>query len=160
MDVILSRRMQCRRSWPDRRKQCPIDKIENIKEAFPTYQNKTINSLGWITTSISFVGFLKPTLTNHKEWFLPNKSIGSLINLYAERPMSRVQEDFGIVLTIDLKPRLRWTVKLHEHFVDVVTLLGIPIKSIPNTTMKVTGFKGLTPYHLKRSSLIEGLRSI
>ena len=43
-----------------------------------------------------------------------------------ERPMSCVQGDSGLVLTTDPKPRLRWTVELHERFVDAVTQLGGP----------------------------------
>lgn len=35
-----------------------------------------------------------------------------------------VQGDSGLVLTTDPKPRLRWTVELHERFVDAVTQLG------------------------------------
>lgn len=42
-----------------------------------------------------------------------------------ERPMC-VQGDSGLVLTTDPKPRLRWTVELHERFVDAVTQLGGP----------------------------------
>lgn len=32
----------------------------------------------------------------------------------------------GLVLTTDPKPRLRWTVELHERFVDAVAQLGGP----------------------------------
>lgn len=31
-----------------------------------------------------------------------------------------------VVMTRDPKPRLRWTVDLHQHFVDAVTKLGGP----------------------------------
>ena len=37
-----------------------------------------------------------------------------------------VQNDSGLVLTTDPKPRLRWTVELHERFVDAVAQLGGP----------------------------------
>ncbi|XP_058761345.1 pentatricopeptide repeat-containing protein At5g12100, mitochondrial-like [Vicia villosa] len=37
-----------------------------------------------------------------------------------------VQGDSGLVLTTDPKPRLRWTVELHERFIDVVAPLGGP----------------------------------
>ncbi|RZR84996.1 hypothetical protein BHM03_00011917, partial [Ensete ventricosum] len=37
-----------------------------------------------------------------------------------------VQGDSGLVLTTDPKPRLRWTVELHDRFVDAVTQLGGP----------------------------------
>ncbi|KAL3820885.1 hypothetical protein ACJIZ3_006790 [Penstemon smallii] len=65
-----------------------------------------------------------------------------------ERPMC-VQGDSGLVLTTDPKPRLRWTVELHERFVDAVTQLGGPDKATPKTIMRVMGVKGLTLYHLK-----------
>ncbi|GMY09564.1 myb family transcription factor APL-like isoform X5 [Fagus crenata] len=55
----------------------------------------------------------------------------------------------GLVLTTDPKPRLRWTIELHERFVDAVTQLGGPDKATPKTIMKVMGVKGLTLYHLK-----------
>ncbi|KAL9159815.1 hypothetical protein ABFS82_08G159300 [Erythranthe guttata] len=55
----------------------------------------------------------------------------------------------GLVLTTDPKPRLRWTVELHERFVDAVAQLGGPDKATPKTIMRVMGVKGLTLYHLK-----------
>ncbi|PWA68209.1 homeodomain-like superfamily protein [Artemisia annua] len=55
----------------------------------------------------------------------------------------------GLVLTTDPKPRLRWTVELHERFVDAVNQLGGPDKATPKTIMRVMGVKGLTLYHLK-----------
>uniref|UniRef100_A0ACD5V6Z1 Uncharacterized protein n=1 Tax=Avena sativa TaxID=4498 RepID=A0ACD5V6Z1_AVESA len=60
-----------------------------------------------------------------------------------------VQGDSGLVLTTDPKPRLRWTVELHERFVDAVAQLGGPDKATPKTIMRVMGVKGLTLYHLK-----------
>ncbi|KAI4390188.1 hypothetical protein MLD38_002325 [Melastoma candidum] len=71
----------------------------------------------------------------------------SSMNTHA-RPMC-VQGDSGLVLTTDPKPRLRWTVELHERFVDAVTQLGGPDKATPKTIMRVMGVKGLTLYHLK-----------
>ncbi|KAJ4982230.1 hypothetical protein NE237_033067 [Protea cynaroides] len=65
-----------------------------------------------------------------------------------DRPMC-VQGDSGLVLTTDPKPRLRWTVELHERFVDAVNQLGGPDKATPKTIMRVMGVKGLTLYHLK-----------
>eukprot|EP01018_Ginkgo_biloba_P030618 Gb_17429 [translate_table: standard] len=55
----------------------------------------------------------------------------------------------GLVLTTDPKPRLRWTVELHDRFVDAVTQLGGPDKATPKTIMRIMGVKGLTLYHLK-----------
>ncbi|XP_034923635.1 myb family transcription factor IPN2 isoform X2 [Populus alba] len=64
-----------------------------------------------------------------------------------DRPMC--VQDSGLVLTTDPKPRLRWTVELHERFVDAVAQLGGPDKATPKTIMRVMGVKGLTLYHLK-----------
>ncbi|XP_073154944.1 myb family transcription factor IPN2-like isoform X2 [Henckelia pumila] len=75
------------------------------------------------------------------------KKPSSMINAH-DRPMC-VQGDSGLVLTTDPKPRLRWTVELHERFVDAVTQLGGPDKATPKTIMRVMGVKGLTLYHLK-----------
>ncbi|KAK2654434.1 hypothetical protein Ddye_014290 [Dipteronia dyeriana] len=72
----------------------------------------------------------------------------STMNSHHDRPMC-VQGDSGLVLTTDPKPRLRWTVELHERFVDAVTQLGGPDKATPKTIMRVMGVKGLTLYHLK-----------
>ncbi|KAK9065521.1 hypothetical protein SSX86_014922 [Deinandra increscens subsp. villosa] len=55
----------------------------------------------------------------------------------------------GLVLTTDPKPRLRWTLELHERFVDAVAQLGGPDKATPKTILRVMGVKGLTLYHLK-----------
>ncbi|GMJ11623.1 WOODY, ALTERED PHLOEM DEVELOPMENT [Hibiscus trionum] len=60
-----------------------------------------------------------------------------------------VQGDSGLVLTTDPKPRLRWTVELHDRFVDAVAQLGGADKATPKTIMRVMGVKGLTLYHLK-----------
>lgn len=55
----------------------------------------------------------------------PNSASQGVTN---ERPnsMCTVQADSGLVLTTDPKPRLRWTVELHDRFVDAVTQLGGP----------------------------------
>ncbi|KAK4491866.1 hypothetical protein RD792_002645 [Penstemon davidsonii] len=60
-----------------------------------------------------------------------------------------VEGESSLVLTTDPKPRLRWTVELHERFVDAVAQLGGPDKATPKTIMRVMGVKGLTLYHLK-----------
>ncbi|KAI0507175.1 hypothetical protein KFK09_013296 [Dendrobium nobile] len=71
------------------------------------------------------------------------------MNSHEAGPLSCVQGDSGLVLTTDPKPRLRWTVELHDRFVDAVTQLGGPDKATPKTIMRVMGVKGLTLYHLK-----------
>ncbi|XP_050368385.1 myb family transcription factor IPN2 isoform X1 [Argentina anserina] len=80
--------------------------------------------------------------------FQQHKKPSSMNSHESHRPMC-VQGDSGLVLTTDPKPRLRWTVELHERFVDAVTQLGGPDKATPKTIMRVMGVKGLTLYHLK-----------
>ncbi|ERM98297.1 myb family transcription factor APL isoform X2 [Amborella trichopoda] len=70
-------------------------------------------------------------------------------NMCSQERQMCVQGDSGLVLTTDPKPRLRWTVELHDRFVDAVTQLGGPDKATPKSIMRVMGVKGLTLYHLK-----------
>ncbi|KAJ3679269.1 hypothetical protein LUZ60_017280 [Juncus effusus] len=81
----------------------------------------------------------------------PSASSSQAVSANHERPNNNmcVQADSGLVLTTDPKPRLRWTVELHDRFVDAVTQLGGPDKATPKTIMRVMGVKGLTLYHLK-----------
>ena len=58
------------------------------------------------------------------ERMFPPKKPSTMMNSH-DRPMC-VQGDSGLVLTTDPKPRLRWTVELHERFVDAVAQLGGP----------------------------------
>lgn len=53
-----------------------------------------------------------------------------------DRPMC-AQGDSGLVLTTDPKPRLRWSVELHERFVDAVTQLGGPDSTYPANTLNI-----------------------
>ncbi|XP_058747286.1 myb family transcription factor IPN2-like isoform X2 [Vicia villosa] len=81
------------------------------------------------------------------ERMFPSKKPSTMMNSL-DRTMC-VQGDSGLVLTTDPKPRLRWTVELHERFIDAVAQLGGPDKATPKTIMRVMGVKGLTLYHLK-----------
>ncbi|XP_057485460.1 myb family transcription factor IPN2-like isoform X2 [Actinidia eriantha] len=86
-----------------------------------------------------------------RERMFQSKKVGVNMNSHDRggNGLSCVQGDSGLVLTTDPKPRLRWTVELHERFVDAVTQLGGPDKATPKTIMRVMGVKGLTLYHLK-----------
>lgn len=55
----------------------------------------------------------------------------------------------GLVLSVDAKPRLKWTPQLHERFVDAVSQLGGVDKATPKSVMRLMGIPGLTLYHLK-----------
>ncbi|KAH0453239.1 hypothetical protein IEQ34_017563 [Dendrobium chrysotoxum] len=55
----------------------------------------------------------------------------------------------GLVLSVDAKPRLKWTRQLHEQFVDAVTELGGAEKATPKLVMRLMAVPGLTLYHLK-----------
>ncbi|KAF8408113.1 hypothetical protein HHK36_007255 [Tetracentron sinense] len=58
-------------------------------------------------------------------------------------------QDMGLVLSAEAKPRLKWTQELHQRFIEAITLLGGADKATPKTLMRVMGVPGLTLYHLK-----------
>ncbi|XP_039146374.1 myb-related protein 2-like isoform X2 [Dioscorea cayenensis subsp. rotundata] len=53
------------------------------------------------------------------------------------------------LLSVDAKPRLKWTRELHERFVHAVSQLGGVEKATPKSVMRMMGVPGLTLYHLK-----------
>lgn len=86
---------------------------------------------------------------NHHHHHERSNMCGVGANNHSTAGAGTIQGDSGLVLTTDPKPRLRWTVELHERFVDAVAQLGGPDKATPKTIMRVMGVKGLTLYHLK-----------
>ncbi|XP_023733714.1 myb family transcription factor IPN2 [Lactuca sativa] len=86
---------------------------------------------------------------NHHQHHERSNMCGVGANNHNTAGAGTIQGDSGLVLTTDPKPRLRWTVELHERFVDAVAQLGGPDKATPKTIMRVMGVKGLTLYHLK-----------
>ncbi|PON32528.1 Octamer-binding transcription factor [Parasponia andersonii] len=62
---------------------------------------------------------------------------------------SEAQAVSEVVLTTDLKPRLRWTPHLHARFIDAVNQLGGPQKATPKSLLRIMGVKGITLHHLK-----------
>lgn len=67
------------------------------------------------------------------------KKPSSMNGSYENRAMC-VQGDSGLVLTTDPKPRLRWTVELHERFVDAVAQLGGPDSMHTHTQIYIHPF--------------------
>ncbi|KAK9116712.1 hypothetical protein Sjap_015659 [Stephania japonica] len=58
-------------------------------------------------------------------------------------------QDLGLILSTEAKPRLKWTPELHRRFVDAVAQLGGAERATPKTLMRVMSIPGLTLYHLK-----------
>ncbi|KAJ4812762.1 Myb family transcription factor APL [Rhynchospora pubera] len=54
-----------------------------------------------------------------------------------------------MALSVDAKPRLRWTEQLHEKFVHAISQLGGADRATPKSVLRVMGVPGLTLYHLK-----------
>ncbi|XP_010257637.1 PREDICTED: myb family transcription factor PHL8-like isoform X2 [Nelumbo nucifera] len=64
--------------------------------------------------------------------------------------MQKMQnQQIGLILSTDAKPRLKWTPELHQRFVVAVTELGGADKATPKALMRVMDVPGLTLYHLK-----------
>ncbi|GJW73992.1 Myb family transcription factor APL isoform X2 [Tanacetum coccineum] len=97
---------------------------------------------------------------NHYERSVMSNNVAGNINRAASAGDAVQGDHSGLVLTTDPKPRLRWTVELHERFVDAVNQLGGPDKATPKTIMRVMGVKGLTLYHLKSHLQISSFENV
>ncbi|GMH31164.1 hypothetical protein Nepgr_033007 [Nepenthes gracilis] len=58
-------------------------------------------------------------------------------------------QNMNLVLSADAKPRLKWTPKLHQRFIQAIDQLGGADKATPKSLMRVMGIPALTLYHLK-----------
>lgn len=50
---------------------------------------------------------------------------------------------------LNRKPRFRWTVELHDHFVEAVNELGGPFEATPKNIMKLMDDEDITSDHIK-----------
>ncbi|KAL5981237.1 hypothetical protein ACLOJK_029158 [Asimina triloba] len=88
-----------------------------------------------------------PSLILH---FVPDSIPQDLNNEIEDRcSLVHGQTEMGLVLSADVKPRLKWTPNLHRRFIDAVSKLGGTDKATPKAVMRVMGIPGLTLYHLK-----------
>ncbi|XP_016504592.1 myb-related protein 1-like [Nicotiana tabacum] len=57
----------------------------------------------------------------------------------------------AVVQSHDLnrKPRFRWTVEVHDHFVEAVNELGGPFEATPKNIMKLMDDEDITSGHIK-----------
>ncbi|KAG6490852.1 myb-related protein 1-like isoform X2 [Zingiber officinale] len=82
-----------------------------------------------------------------------NSLLSSVTTFSPERHLflqrGSASEDSGLVLSTDVKPRLKWNAELHKRFIEAVNQLGGADKATPKTIMRVMGIPGLTLYHLK-----------
>ncbi|XP_074575719.1 myb-related protein 1-like [Curcuma longa] len=82
-----------------------------------------------------------------------NNLLSSVATFSPERHLflqrGSASEDSGLVLSTDVKPRLKWNAELHKRFIEAVNQLGGADKATPKTIMRVMGIPGLTLYHLK-----------
>lgn len=107
-----------------------------------------------------------------------NNLLSSVATFSPERHLflqrGSASEDSGLVLSTDVKPRLKWNAELHKRFIEAVNQLGgadskyktvsvvskwsILMSDIrrlhlaeatPKTIMRLMGIPGLTLYHLK-----------
>ncbi|XVF81366.1 hypothetical protein PTKIN_Ptkin15bG0149400 [Pterospermum kingtungense] len=54
-----------------------------------------------------------------------------------------------IMVTLEAKPRLRWTHELHDHFVEAVNQLGGPRKATPKAVQDLMDLDGLGLFQIK-----------
>lgn len=71
------------------------------------------------------------------------------LHVVEEKEMHNQVYHRGLALSVDAKPRLKWTRQLHEQFVEAVTELGGAEKATPKLVMRLMAVPGLTLYHLK-----------
>ncbi|KAM3221840.1 myb-related protein 1-like [Capsicum annuum] len=67
----------------------------------------------------------------------------------SKKHKGETSEKVGPSHDLNRKPRFKWTVELHEHFVKAVNELGGPYEATPKNIVKLMDDEDITPDHIK-----------
>ncbi|TYI20293.1 hypothetical protein ES332_A07G227500v1 [Gossypium tomentosum] len=80
---------------------------------------------------------------------LPPFTVSNGDPVFGNEEVERVREKPKLIVTNDIKPRLRWTSELHSYFVEVCNRLGGPQRATPKAVLDLMDIDGLNLFHVK-----------
>ncbi|TYI74764.1 hypothetical protein E1A91_D07G226800v1 [Gossypium mustelinum] len=80
---------------------------------------------------------------------LPPFTVSNGDPVFGNEVVERVREKPKLIVTNDIKPRLRWTSELHSYFVEVCNRLGGPQRATPKAVLDLMDIDGLNLFHVK-----------